>query len=859
VAGESIGKLSIDLELADEQFKAAVKSAQKDVVEFGRVAEAANEATAQSVKDTDAAWQSLSKVQAEALRSVIASEKASQSLAAQLGVTETQLKKSEKATRDLAAAEVAETAAAMAAAKAAESEAKAEAERIAVLNRIPTSIREGAAALNAAETAAKANASALGVSISRYLALESAEKAAAAAASDLAAKEKAQAAQLATLTPALQRAAAASSAVTTASKATAQAHVAEAAAGAQATAQADSAKVSYGNLGAQLADIGKGLASGVSPLTIATQQGDQLVGALAQMGTTGMVVAGVLAGLTATVLAGMTAWKAYYEEENAAIEVAVAHREAQDDLQVVLDDTKATLLQIKVETKAITDLQADLQTNSVNAMEAYATATEKTRGRLAALHAEEQSTTGQIERTYADAAETVQDYFGAWIPGTYIVDAWTTSTSEAAAETEALTADLGKAAEKVKENRQAHDELATAQDEAAKASKRHKAAIDEEKKALDAWNASLKAENDTAEKNAKTYRDALDAIDKMSFGLKKNKTDVENISDAYHDSLASIKASETEALAVVSGNADAEATVKKAALLKSIEAQDAYYRDVEALRQKSQADAEQAALDRIKLEQATQKKQTDIYEKGEKDRQEIQVSYLSAAASMAGSFAEAFGLLQQNMTGISKKEALVLFRVQQALQLAQALILAPAAVLQGLAQAGPAGGIAAGIAAGVEVAAIATAKPPEFHTGGVISALHQSQSPGPNAGEVAMVGQVGEGFLTAPVVEMLGGADGLAALERMADAGAGSAPSYSGFRASATIASSSSSPSGGSMPRASSSSPAGSPVEAPQTVLKIGNRAFNAMVTKALNNPGPLRDATVGTGPRRVSPYAGKV
>ena len=810
MAGESIGKLSIDLELADEQFKAAVKSAQKDVVEFGRVAEAANEATAQSVKDTDAAWQSLSKVQAEALRSVIASEKASQSLAAQLGVTETQLKKSEKATRDLAAAEVAETAAAMAAAKASESEAKAEAERIAVLNRIPASIREGAAALNAAETAAKANAAALGISVSRYLALESAEKAAAAA-------------------------------------------------GAQATAQADSAKVSYGNLGAQLADIGKGLASGVSPLTIATQQGDQLVGALAQMGTTGMVVAGVLAGLTATVLAGMTAWKAYYEEENAAIEVAVAHRQAQDDLQVVLDDTKATLLQIKVETKAITDLQADLQTNSVNAMEAYATATEKTRGRLAALHAEEQSTTGQIERTYADAAEKVQEYFGAWIPGTYIVDAWTTSTSEAAAETEALTADLGKAAEKVKENRQAHDELATAQDEAAKASKRHKAAIDEEKKALDAWNASLKAENDTAEKNAKTYRDALDTIDKMSFGLKKNKTDVENLSDAYHANLEAIKASETEALAVVTGNADAEYTARHAALLKSIEAQDAYYRDVEALRQKSQADAEQAALDRIKLEQATQKKQTDIYEKGEKDRQEIQISYLSAAASMAGSFAEAFGLLQQNMTGISKKEALVLFRVQQALQLAQALILAPAAVLQGLAQAGPAGGIAAGIAAGVEVAAIATAKPPEFHTGGVISALHQSQSPGPKAGEVAMVGQVGEGFLTAPVVEMLGGADGLAALERMADAGAGSAPSYSGFRASAAVASSSSSPSGGSIPRASSSSPAGSPVEAPQTVLKIGNRAFNAMVTKALNNPGPLRDATVGTGPRRVSPYAGKV
>jgi hypothetical protein len=56
------------------------------------------------------------------------------------------------------------------------------------------------------------------------------------------------------------------------------------------------------NLGAQLADIGKGLASGVSPFTIMTQQGDQLVAALSGIVPAGSAVLTTLSGL-ATVAA----------------------------------------------------------------------------------------------------------------------------------------------------------------------------------------------------------------------------------------------------------------------------------------------------------------------------------------------------------------------------------------------------------------------------------------------------------------------------------------------------------------------------------------------------------------------------
>lgn len=565
--------------------------------------------------------------------------------------------------------------------KAVERATAAEKARLATLESIPESIRK-AAALEIQSTAAlKAKADAIGITTQRYLALEQAELDAA------------------------QATAATTKTVTT-------------------------AKVSYGNLFAQLADIGKGLASGTSPLTILTQQGEQVAFALSQAGgATAVFKAGLaailpfaphIAAITVAVAALGYAWHEATKEldaANAKMEAsAQAAQDAQDayeDLAKVKQDTTDKWL---VATGKATDKDLELRDAVQSITASYGPRIKAEQDALKA--AREGAATAHAAMTQQNATgDAVQKAANEWRAGTAAAEQ---HERELAALTEQQGVYLQRAA----------IGILTVKDET-EGRKKHTKAIKDEKDAL-------QEENDLAAKNAAIYRSALNDIDAMSFGLKKNKTDVENLSDAYHANLEAIKASEMEALAVVSGNADAEYTARHAALLKSIEAQAAYYRDVEALQEASERAAEDAAREAAKRAADLAARQTAIFEDGEKDRKDIAIAYAAAGASIAGSVGDAFALAQQNMTGLSKKEAAILFRVTQAAQLAQALLLTPAAILQGLAQAGPAGGIAAGIAAGVQVAAIAAAKPPSFRQG-------TSGYFGAPTGEKTITAHVGEG------------------------------------------------------------------------------------------------------------------
>lgn len=278
------------------------------------------------------------------------------------------------------------------------------------------------------------------------------------------------------------------------------------------------------------------------------------------------------------------AYKVLTEEQDRSAAVTASVNQANMELESVYKTERDAVLALKIATGQLTDEQGALVAMQQTAMEAFRENTKATRAQITSLREEQLSMTTAV-------VDGLQEWGAKWgyvgAIQTAALDALTTDSEELQQEIDALTGVVDKATASTVNT-------VKAQREAVKATKDRTKAVKEQKEAL-------QEENDLATKNTKIYHDALGKIDAMSFSLKKNKTDVENLSDAYHANLEAIKAAETEALAVVTGNADAEYTARHAALLKSAEAYDAFYRDVDALREASEAKAEEAALAGAKL------------------------------------------------------------------------------------------------------------------------------------------------------------------------------------------------------------------------------------------------------------------
>lgn len=366
---------------------------------------------------------------------------------------------------------------------------------------------------------------------------------------------------------------------------------------------ANGASVSYGNLINQLADIGKGVAGGQSPLTILTQQGEQVYFALSQAGGATAVLKAGLAALApfaphivaigAAVAALGYAWNQATKELDAAnlkmeesARIAAEAQEAYENLSKVQMSTTDKWL---VATGQATDKDLELRDSVASITEVYGPRIKAEQEAIKAAKAA--AVAGYEQMTQQNAqGDAIQKGAKAWRENTAAVEA---AEKRLAGLTQEQGVYLQRAAIGI-----------LTEDNATESRKRGTKAI------RDRINA-LQEENDLAAKNSKTYHDALNSIDGMSFGLKKNKDDVELLSDAYHENLDAINKAEAEALAVVTDGSDAADTARKTALNKRLEAEAAFYRDLEALRKASEEKANKAAEDGAKLRAEVEAKEAN--------------------------------------------------------------------------------------------------------------------------------------------------------------------------------------------------------------------------------------------------------
>lgn len=102
------------------------------------------------------------------------------------------------------------------------------------------------------------------------------------------------------------------------------------------------------------------------------------------------------------------------------------------------------------------------------------------------------------------------------------------------------------------------------------------------------------------------------------------------------------------------------------------------------------------------------------------DLSATQIAAVKATLDAEAAALEQKAATQEAQLKAEREAAREIFRIQQALQIASAVVSGAAFILQGGAQLGIPGAIAAGIAAATQVALIATAEPPSFHAGGII-------------------------------------------------------------------------------------------------------------------------------------------
>lgn len=274
------------------------------------------------------------------------------------------------------------------------------------------------------------------------------------------------------------------------------------------------------------------------------------------------------------------------------------------------------------------------------------------------------------------------------------------------------------------------------QQRATAALKGGKKGADEAAAALKALNDEMARQEKLAEANRKTYDDALAKLADLEEADKRAMMSAEERATAEHaDALRELEDLRNKALAVTTTTAGQE-TVEQEFRAASLAENDAYYAKLDELRKADKEKAKQASDDKAKEEQEAL---AQLYEEG------AQLA-ADAASAIQESFADAYDVLQGNVTDLmewqaaadeylteSQKKALderikkqkqaarAAFEAQKAAAMVEAAINTALAVSQALGSASwpynliPAGfALAAGLA---QEAAIASTQP-AFHAGG---------------------------------------------------------------------------------------------------------------------------------------------
>ncbi|MBU6364778.1 MAG: hypothetical protein KJT01_01075 [Gemmatimonadetes bacterium] len=514
--------------------------------------------------------------------------------------------------------------------------------------------------------------------------------------------------------------------------------------------------------------------------------GEMAAEASAALGVSAAAVTAALGALVTAAALVAAAYAGWNEEAATATRLTEQQNALTAAMAPLYEDTEAAIRAARVELGLMTEAQAEMIDAGLAGLAQYQEATEATRKRLAELRASQASMTGQVQQFLGDVGEALplQEYNVL----AQVIDAATTSSSEFATEEGRLQEGLSGAAAELKRNREAHAALTaakskgkaatdgmTAADEAAEAAAKAREAAERRL-------AEFLAERAKAEKD---YADALASIRAMESEANADRlTEIEALTAARDEQIATLNRTLTEQLAATEGNAIRQAEIEQAGADARLAIEQRYQRDKGEIVAESNARiAEENAAALADLEAQNRAAAEAIYQ--------VSGDLFGSVSDLAGSLMDA-GLAK------SKEGLRALFGVQQAAAVAQAAINTALAVSNALALPLPPplpqiAAVAAGIAGAAQVAAITSTPPPSFRSGYM-----------PDQ-QLAYFEPQSEIVAPASAVQAMGGKD--AAREVFAGMSGGSAPTVTRFT--------------------------------------MGHREFSALVQGSATRPGALRDLTV--------------
>lgn len=418
------------------------------------------------------------------------------------------------------------------------------------------------------------------------------------------------------------------------------------------------------------------------------------------------------------------AYKVLTEEQDRSAAVTASVNQANMELESVYKTERDAVLALKIATGQLTDEQGALVAMQQTAMEAFRENTKATRAQITSLREEQLSMTTAV-------VDGLQEWGAKWgyvgAIQTAALDALTTDSEELQQEIDALTGVVDKATASTVNTVKAQREAVKATKDRTKAVKEQKEALEEvgevdvytsivaARTAYDELVALAKKQTaaDVAETDARVRaereaaQELIDIGDSMlaevTSATKQAQVEVLNASESIAGSI-----SDLTGLALDAAVSQAEATQDA---LAATEERLVGIRDLMAGLNTDTVDAADLAGKAL----------VDAYKSGEVAAEDLSAAQKSAIAATLKAEEDALvakQTRQEKQLEQEKKIALRLFRIQQALQIAQSVGSAAAFILQGGAQLGIPGAIAAGIAAAAQVTAIAAAEPPSFRRGG---------------------------------------------------------------------------------------------------------------------------------------------
>ena len=514
--------------------------------------------------------------------------------------------------------------------------------------------------------------------------------------------------------------------------------------------------------------------------------GEMAAEASAALGVSAMAVSVALAAIASAAALAAAAYTGWNEETATATQLTEQQNALTAAMAPLYEDTEAAIRAARVELGLMTEAQSEMIDAGLAGLAQYQEATEATRKRLSELRASQASMTGQVQQFLGDVGEALplQEYNVL----AQVIDAATTSTDEFNMEEGRLQDGLTQSAAELKRNREAHTALtkAKAQSKAATV-----AMITADEAAEAAAKAREAAERRLAEflaeraKSEKDYADALASIRDMESQANADRlSELDALTAARDEQIATLNRTLTEQLAATEGNAIRQAEIEQAGADARLAIEQRYQRDKgEIVAESNDRIAEENAAALAELEAQNRAAADAIYQ--------VSGDLFGSVSDLAGSLMDA-GLAK------SREGLRALFGVQQAAAVAQAAINTALAVSNALALPLPPplpqiAAVAAGIAGAAQVAAITSTAPPSFRSGYM-----------PDQ-QLAFIEPQSEIVAPASAVQALGGRD--AARDAFAGMSGGGAPTVTRFT--------------------------------------MGHREFSALVQGSATRPGALRDLTV--------------